>query len=323
MSWRSAVWTAAVILTMSGCGINPVKMHPPSFGGPATVRVVIEFSDVLNLPMGAEVTYEGSEVGSVRAVYVDKSAVAVTVSLDRTSQIPSGSTAAIVQDTVLGDSYISLSRPPGTDASSPLIDGDRIPLSRTRPPTSVEDMMTTLATFLGTGSIQRVQGVLRRVNLSMPQSVGETENAAATLAKDLRNLADHTGDLDQSIDHLGRLASVLKRNADVVDDLTTVNSLDFWTKYLDGIGSVITLLTRLGGIMANGAWLIPMLDSVSTALEQTGEIGGGASQAAFNNQTLLPFLTDPRVQITEVVTPDGTDRTTDARNVLARLGAAR
>ncbi|WP_418002824.1 MlaD family protein [Mycobacterium sp. PDNC021] len=312
-----------IAFSVSGCGLNPVKMQPPAIGGPPTFQVVIDFSSALNLPAGAKVTYEGDNVGSVRSVVLQAGVVAVTANLDSQARIPAASTAAIVQDTVLGDSYVSLSRPAGGEAGPSLAEGARIPVSRSRPPASIEDMMTSLSSFIGSGSIQRLQKVVRNVNAAMPQTTGEARNTAATLARDLRSLATNSAEVDRSIDTLGALAASLNNQAGVLDDFLTPVSADFWTKFWTAISSVVRTLGGLGDIVRKGAWLVPFLDSVSTAFEQTGPPGGGSTIDTFTNQTLLPFLFDPRVEITEVTTPDGTNRTAETRQVMARLGALR
>ncbi|SHU87343.1 Mce family protein [Mycobacteroides abscessus subsp. abscessus] len=318
------VWILAVAIVTAGCGLNPVKMRPPTLSESQMIPVVIEFSNALNLPLGAKVSYGGNAVGSVRSVRLDNGVVAVAADVDASAGVPSDATAAIVQDTVLGDSYVSLNKPTGAAEGAPaLAAGARIPVSRTRPPNSIEDMMVTLSSFIGSGSFQRLQGMLRQVNASMPQDIEDLRRVSSTIARDIRSLAGNTSGLDRSIDNLSRLASTLKNNAAYVEDFTSAASVDFWSKFWGVVGSVVGLLGSLGDLLFKGVWIVPLLDSVSTALEQTGPPGGGSSIDTFTNQTLLPFLLDPQVQITQSVTPDGTDRTADTRRVLAQLGALR
>lgn len=320
------IWILAMATVTAGCGLNPVKMRPPTLSESQLIPVVIEFSSALNLPLGAKVSYEGNAVGSVRSVRLDNGVVAVAAEVDASAGVPGDATAAIVQDTVLGDSYVSLNKP--TDAGSAdvapaLAAGARIPVSRTRPPNSIEDMMVTLSSFIGSGSFQRLQGMLRQVNASMPQDTEDLRRVSSTIARDIRSLAGNTSRLDRSIDNLSRLASTLKNNAVYVEDFTSAASVDFWSKFWGVIGSVVGLLGALGDLLFKGVWIVPFLDSVSTALEQTGPPGGGSSIDTFTNQTLLPFLLDPQIRVTDVATPDGTDRTADTRRVLAQLGALR
>ncbi|MUL67112.1 hypothetical protein BOO86_21745 [Mycobacterium sp. CBMA 234] len=321
MKWPSAALAVAVVATaLSGCGINPVKMSSPDIGGPPSFRATIEFSSALNLPAGAKITYQGTGVGIVRAVTLDHGVVDVKVDIDKQVRIPDSATAAIVQDTVLGDSYVALTKSATADSAALLTDGARIPVGQTRPPTSIEDMLTTVATLLGSGSIQRLQNAFHNVNAALPKSDDDARKIATTVAQDLRALARNSTDLDGTISNLSRVSRSLNDQKDTFDALLTDSSVAFWTKYFGTVAKVTKILASVGGLANDGYWVVPVLDSVSTALEQTG-VGSGGAVDQFTDQTLLPFLTDPRIQITDVVTPEGTNRMSDARRVLAQLGA--
>lgn len=297
---------AAIASAVAGCGLNPVKMPPPAFGD--KFGVVIEFSNALNLPLGAKVTFEGGTVGAVSDVGLDKVVVAVTANINAGTTIPSDATAAIVQDTILGDSYVKLTRSDAdavTDTARPLGDGARIPVDRTQPPASVEDMMTTMSWFLGTGSLQRIGATLRGINAVLPKTDADTRRVATTLAADLRSIAKNSDDLDRTLDTLQRSAGILADQADNFEDLASDSGLDFWNKMFTTLTGVVVAVTSLNSILANSSWLIPAVDSASNMWEQVGVPGGGgpaqigfADQAPVN-RTLLPFLTNPPVVLTQ------------------------
>ncbi|SLG56323.1 MlaD family protein [Mycobacteroides abscessus] len=301
-----------------GCGLNPVQMRIPDLTGSRNVPIIIEFTNALNLPAGSKIAYEGADVGVVRDVSLQSGMAVVRADVESNTQIPRDSTAAIVQDTVLGDSYIRLARTPGGTWNDPLPPGGRILAARTLPPTSIEDMMSTLSSFLGTGSLQQLQGAVRRINAAVPADPAVARAVASTLAVDLRSLAANSNDVDQSLEHLGSLADVLGRRANNMQDLVSDRSQQFWPKFMFTIGSVLAVIGGMGSLLSQGYWLIPLFDSVSTALEQAGV----PSAPGFTNQTLLPFLLDPRIDITSVSTVDGKDRTSDTQAVLKNLGAA-
>lgn len=318
------VWVAAVATMVAGCGLNPVKMSAPRTGGSDTYQVVVDFSSALNLPAGAKVTYEGDRIGAVRSVELANGVVAVTTSLNASARIPGDATAAIVQDTILGDSYVSINKPAeGAGSIAPLVNGSRIPVSRTKPPNAVEDMLTTVASFLGSGSVQNMQTMTRRINAALPRSNDETRKVAGALARDLRSLADNTSDLSAMVFTLEHMSVALKNNIYAIDDIGSAESADLWNKLWTAIAGVVGVMASMGNLVGQGSWLVPTVESVSTALEQTGAPGSGTAIDNFTNQTLLPFLMDPNIQITDVVTPDGTSRTADTRRVLAMLGALR
>lgn len=315
--WCAAI--VAVAVATASCSINPVKMQPPELGRSSTVDVVIEFTNALNLPLGAKVTYQGGDVGSVRAVSLVHGTVAVDVSLNGTVEIPDDCNAAIVQDTILGDSYISLTPPPSGSSAHFLTTGTRIPASHTTPPSSIEDMMKTVATFLGTGSFQQLQNALQRINAALPKTPQATHKVADVLATDLRSIATHSAEMDRSLDDLDRLSATLHDRAPSMDDFGSEASVAFWDKITYCVGGVLSILPAISALLVQGYWLIPVFDSVAGAMEQVGVQSGGEIDT-FTNQTLMPFLSNPRVDITQVVTADGQDRTADAKSVLTNLG---
>lgn len=299
MTMRCLLCIAAITAALAGCGLNPVKMSPPSFGD--KYPVVIEFTNALNLPIGAKVTFEGGAVGAVRDVSLDHGAVAVTANINAGTAIPGDATAAIVQDTILGDSYIKLTRSDAGIGTAPsLTDGARIPVDRTQPPASIEDMMTTMSWFLGTGSLQQIGVTLRRVNAVLPKTDADTRRVASTLSADLRSIARSSDELDRALDSLHRSASILADRVDNWQDLVSDASMDFWTKLFGTLTGVVVAVTSLNYMVANSSWLIPVLDSGSNMLEQVGVPGGGGPERVrFADQPLLPFLTSPPVVVTQ------------------------
>ncbi|SHU39706.1 Mce family protein [Mycobacteroides abscessus subsp. abscessus] len=309
----------AVAVTVTGCGLNPVRMPVPDFGGAKKLGVVIEFSSVLNLPAGSRVAYQGVDVGVVRGVHLGNGVVRVNADVDATAGIAENASAAIVQDTVLGDSYIRLAKPADAPAAPPLASGSIIPVARTLPPTSVEDMMSTLSSFLGTGSLQQLQSMLRRLNHAMPSEPARLHQDASTLAADLRSLAVHGDQIDRTLSNVKDLATVLRDRRVYLDDYLTDRSQQFWSIIPRAVTSLLVLIGGAGSFIGQGYWLIPVFDSVATAFEQVGVPG----MRDFVNQTLLPFALDPRVNITSVTGAEGTDRTADTQMLLRQLGAIR
>lgn len=308
MKTRYLLCIGAIASTVAGCGLNPVKMQPPTLGD--TYPVVIEFANALNLPLGAKVAFEGGTVGTVRDVSLGNGAVAVTAGIDTGVTIPGDATAAIVQDTILGDSYVKLTRPDaGTTTASPLAAGSHIRTERTKPPASIEDMMTTLSWFLGTGSLQQMGATLRRVNAALPKTDAETRRVATALSADLRSIAQNSDDLDRTLDNLHHSTAILADRAETLQDLVSDASLDFWNKLFTTLTGVIVIVTSLHSIGTSTSWVLPVLDSSSNMLEQLGVPGGGGGdEIGFTDQgrgtTLLPFLTNPPPVVTRAPVPE-------------------
>lgn len=327
-SLRSRCVLLCLLAVLTSCGINPVRIHPPPLGGEKQRTVAIEFTNALNLPAGAKVAFEGDTVGTVGDVRLSSGTVEVLTKLDSDVTIPGDVNAAIVQDTVLGDSYIRLSRPAASGPTAPpLDDGDRIPTSRTAPPASIEDMMTTLSSFLGTGSLQRVQNALQRLNSTMPQSGAETRRTAALLSTNLRSLATHSTEIANTLENLSQLATTLRDRTAYLQDIVSDNSQIYWANLLSAASYIGVLLPSVGSLFTQGYWLIPVLDSAANMFEQAGVAGGpdpvklGWQIDDLASTTLLPFISSPKLEVTQVVGPDGSNRTADTERILRMLGA--
>ncbi len=107
----AAVGVAGVLAgsVLAGCGGGP--------GGTLTASAV--FTDVGDLVNGAAVQYAGITVGNVTSIRLDGDEALVTMSVDRNARVPSGVTAELVRQTVLGQRVISLVRQAGASGAGP------------------------------------------------------------------------------------------------------------------------------------------------------------------------------------------------------------
>lgn len=311
---------ATIAIALSSCSINPARIRVPDVSGDEFM-VTVQFTSVLNLPNGAKVSFEGVTVGAVREIALGDRAADVQVSLNPDAQIPADANASIVQDTVLGDPYIKLSRAPGSTAPF-LTDGGLIPASHTSPATSIEDMLSTISVFLGGGSLQQLQDSIQRIKGVLPKTADETRNVASLLATDLRELSMNGTELDQSLASLSQVSSSLRNHVDDIRTTVTDEGATYWTRFGTSAGLILQFIPNVGEVVKNGYWLIPIMDSSSNALEQFGASGADPVQFGwqvngFADQALLPFMADPRVDIVGVTKPDGTTAETQyARKAL-------
>ena len=88
-------------------------------------EVVAEFDDASGVTTGSDVRMAGVKIGSVSSLSLDSNTffANVTLSIDDTVQLPVDTSARILSDGLLGNSYIALE--PGGDVEN-LSDGARI-----------------------------------------------------------------------------------------------------------------------------------------------------------------------------------------------------
>ena len=88
-------------------------------------RVVAEFDDATGVSSGSDVRMSGVKIGSVSRIDLDKDTyfANVTMSIDESVQLPTDTSARILSDGLLGNTYVALE--PG-GAMENLEDGGRI-----------------------------------------------------------------------------------------------------------------------------------------------------------------------------------------------------
>jgi len=323
---RSAIAAIAGSLVLSSCASLNVDAVPlPGSDYSDGYDIVIEFANVLNLPARAKVVMGGTKVGVVTNVTLTSGGVEVTSRIDHDVAVPSNIHSVLQQATVLGDTYLALERAPGADSAAPLRPGGRVPVAQTTSPPQLEDTLATLANFVGSGSIQRAQNSVVKINRITPPRP-EVREIASRAAADL-------SDLSNNIDNVDLWLKGLSETADVMDVNTP--SFKYWFTP-EGVAGfhhdffiahyIAPLLPTLGTVYYNGHWLIPALSSITDALEAIQH-----SKWAFDEELprwqhlvtnyFLPERKYPAINITSIVGPDGRELSGNVQQVLRMIGA--
>jgi phospholipid/cholesterol/gamma-HCH transport system substrate-binding protein len=312
---------------LSSCASLNVDAIPlPGSNSGDGYDIVIEFSNVLNLPDRAKVVMDGTKIGVVTKVALADNGVDVTSRIDREIAVPSNIRSVLQQATVLGDTYIALERPQdGDPAAPPIGPGGRIPVSHTTSPPQLEDTIANMANFIGSGSIQRAQSTIIKMNRVTPPRP-EIRQVASRVAVDL-------SDLSSNMDNVDLWLKGFSESADVMGKSTPV--FKFWLSPLGVEGFrhnfIVThflapLLPTLGTVYYNGYWLVPLLESVSNALEAVQHSKWSFDEEVPRYQKLvtdylLPERKYPAINITSVIGPDGRDVSGNVQQVLRMIGA--
>ena len=160
----------ASVVAVSSCSMINVNSLPQPGRLTATgYDIVLQFDNVLNLPLRAKVVLNGVTVGVV--TNVDRLTGSRCHRARRLSHASSRQTseASLQQATVLGDIYVSLERPHTAGSPAPaLAPGGTVPSCQTTSPPQLEDTIASLANFVSSGSIQRVQNTIIRLNRVTP-----------------------------------------------------------------------------------------------------------------------------------------------------------
>ncbi len=323
---RTLVALALTTLVVSSCASLTVDKLPlPGMGSPSGYDIAIEFANVLNLPEHADVMLDGSTVGAVTNVVNQRDFVEVTARIDPSVEVPSNTHARLQQATVLGDTYVSLERPSGETSAPALGPGGRVSIAHTTAPPQLEETISNLATFVTSGSIQRVQRSIINVNGIMPDR-DQIREISSRISADL-------GDLSNNIDLVDTWLHSVSDTVNVVND-RTADYLEWFSplgaRMWDRITALLKTLNagfnRTGSIYNSGYWLVPLLNSVG---EAAGAIQG--SKWAYEEEwpawrrlfteTFLPQDKYPAINITSIIGPDGRELSENVHDVLRVLGA--
>ncbi|MCU1697670.1 MAG: putative Mce family protein [Mycobacterium sp.] len=325
---RSVIACAVAATMLSSCASITVDAlpQPGSPPGPG-YDIVIEFSNVLNLPDRAKVVMDGTTVGVVTQVNLKSDHVDVTSEIQSSVTVPSNTRATLQQSTVLGDTYVALERPPaGQSATSAVVAGGRVPLAQTTSPPQLEDTLANLANFVGSGAIQRAQNTIIGINHVSPAKAGDLRNMVSRVAVDLSELSNNIDMVDKWLDGVSGTADVMNRNVPTYQYWFSPAGMLGFDRATTAASYIGTVLPSVGSIYSGGFWLVPLLNSLGNAV-------GAVQQSKWDfeaeapkwrklfTEDFLPVDKNPAINITSITGPDGREMIGNVQDVLRILGA--
>lgn len=325
--FRLAIAAAACSFAVTSCASLNVNAIPaPGTSYDDGYNVVMRFASVLNLPERAKVVLDGVAVGVVSKMALTKDGVDVTARVEHGIAIPSDIHAVLQQATVLGDIYVALERPSASGAPAPaLAAGGVIPISQTTSPPQLEDTIASLANFVSSGSIQRAQNTIIRLNRVVPSS-GEVRTLTARVETDLSGLSENLDRVDELLDGVSKTAAVVNGH---------IPELQYWFSPTGQRGFehtiavsnyIATVLPGFGSITLGGYWLVPLLNSLANSVGalQESKVAGEAEIPKYRRlftDVFLPVDKYPAINITSIIGPDGRELSGNVQDVLRILGA--
>ncbi|MDO3402710.1 MlaD family protein [Mycolicibacterium neoaurum] len=323
----AAAVAAACAFTLSSCASLDVNAMPqPSAAYDDGYDVVMQFESVLNLPGRAKVVLDGVTVGVVSKVALTDDDVEVTARVAPGVAIPSDIRAVLQQATVLGDIYIALERAPAGAAPAPaLTPGAIVPLAQTISPPQLEDTIASLANFISSGSIQRAQNTIIRLNRVVPSS-DEVRTLTARVETTLTALSENIDRVDELLDGASRTADKVYGHLPQLEYWFSPTGQKGFEHLIALANYTSTVLPGIGSITLGGYWLVPFLNSAADAM-------GALQQSKVATESEIPLyrklFTDfflpadkyPAINITSIIGPDGRELSGNVQDVLRILGA--
>ncbi|MGM1059118.1 MCE family protein [Saccharothrix sp. Mg75] len=193
------------------------------FAGANSHRVTAVFGSAVGVYPGSDVRVLGVRIGSVDEVEPRGTAVEVTMSIDRTVEVPADAQAVVVAPSVVSDRYVQLA--PAYTGGERLADGATIPRERTATPVELDELYASLdelTTALGPNGANR-DGALSDL---LDSAADNLEGNGQALGDTIQQLGDATrtlsgsqGDLFATVDQLQRFTGMLAANDSQVRDL--------------------------------------------------------------------------------------------------------
>jgi phospholipid/cholesterol/gamma-HCH transport system substrate-binding protein len=318
---------AAGALLLSSCAaINVNAIPQPGTSYSDGYDIVMKFESALNLPERAKVVLDGVTVGVVSKTTLTPGDVDVTVRVGHDVVIPSNVHAVLQQATVLGDIYVALERPQGGGPpAAALRPGATVPLAQTSSPPQLEDTIASLANFVSSGSIQRTQNTIVRLNRVIPPS-DEVRRLTTRVDENLSALSVNIDQVDKLLDGVARTSANLNAHIPQLNyQLSPYGQLNF-ERFIAITNYVSTLLPGVGSIGAGGYWLVPFLNSLADAVGalQQSKVAVEREIPKYRRlftDFILPEDKYPAINITSIVGPDGRELSGNVQDVLRILGA--
>ncbi|MFY9588018.1 MAG: MCE family protein [Actinomycetota bacterium] len=238
---------AALGLALAACA-----SFTACLGRQRTINVYAIFNDAGELVRYANVQSSDVKVGSVRSIKLQGYHARVAMRIDADQEIPSNASALIRSTSLLGEKFVDLGVPEGEARSStPLRDGDVIPVERTQRILGIDDALVKLGRLLQGGTpadlatlIHSSAQIVRGREEALGQVFTDLRGITGALARRAPDVASAIGSLDSAFKTLasGRdvIKSALASSADATEILAEQQAnLDRLVGSLDRASAVL------------------------------------------------------------------------------------
>ncbi|MDT5050658.1 MAG: phospholipid/cholesterol/gamma-HCH transport system substrate-binding protein, partial [Mycobacterium sp.] len=219
----------------------------------------------------------------------------------------------------------ALERAPDAASTKPLGPGGRIPLAQTTSPPQLEDTIANMANFIGSGSIQRAQNSVIKINAITPPRP-EIRQMASRAAADLSDLSNNIDTVDTWLSGLSESGKVMSVNTKNFEYWLSPPGVLALRHNMVPLHYLAPLLPTLGTVYFDGYWLVPPLTAITDALEAVQHSKWVFDEELPRWQHLvtdyyMPERRYPAINITSIVGPDGRELSGNVQQVLRMIGA--
>lgn len=213
-----AIAAAALALTvgsLSACGTTMRDLPIPGTGVSGdTIEVKAQFSEALNLAVGAPVKVNGVDMGKVKSVTVDDFVAEATMTLKTDAELREGAQARLRYTTPLGELFVDVTNPAtgaelGDDATLALKDTETAP--------TVEDALAQASLLINGGGLEQLQTVTEELNTALTGNEGDYRTLLDRASVFLTQANATTQSIDQVLNSLSGLSTTLASRQDTIN----------------------------------------------------------------------------------------------------------
>ncbi|GAC58400.1 Mce family protein [Gordonia hirsuta DSM 44140 = NBRC 16056] len=255
------VAVAAIVLLLGPSSWFSAQSLPIPGAAGDGATVFAEFDTVVGLPDHSKVVVDGVEVGRVEGTRLRGESAVAELRVTPQTRICRTAAVELKQDTLLGDTYVAVTNP-DCPAAARLAPGATLPRSAVRPPVQVEELMVSLANFLGSGALPQLGNTFASVLAQLPADPAEVRRAEAVAVDTLRAWADDTDGLNRMLTGLG---GVVERLADMrgsLDYLLSPEGVHHMRTVTDA-SMILDLLVGVERTLRNALPAVPLLTAAT------------------------------------------------------------
>ncbi|HET7682743.1 MAG TPA: MCE family protein [Marmoricola sp.] len=285
---------AVTALAASSCSVYDIPLP----GGPDTgdnpIHVKAKFRDVLDLVPQSTVKLDDVTVGKITDVKLDGYTAVVTMELPAGIDLPDNTKALIRQTSLLGEKFVSLSKP--DDPVGELSDGDVIDLEDTGRNPEVEEVFGAMALLLNGGGVGQLKSISEELNAALSGREDDVRSVLTQIRSFMSQLDANKGAIINTLENLNRLALELRRQDGTIK--ATLDNIPAALRSIDSqrqdLVRMLRALQRLSGvgvqvINASKASTIESLRNLAPVLSELAKSGQDFPKS------LQVFLTYPFV----------------------------
>jgi phospholipid/cholesterol/gamma-HCH transport system substrate-binding protein len=279
-------------LALSSCSVYdiPLPGGPDVGSDPMTVHIM--FRDVLDLVPQSTVKVDDVTVGKVTSIKLKGYTADVTVKLPKTIDLPDNARAEIRQTSLLGEKFVSLSKP--DDPAGKLGNGDVIGLENTGRNPEIEEVFGALALLLNGGGVAQLKTISEELNTAFGGREESVRSIITQISSFMGQLDANKESIVTALENVNRLSLELRRQDGTIkaalDDLPgALKSINGQRQDLVRMLQALSRLSSVGVkvIQASKESTINSLQHLAPVLEAFAKSGQDLPKA------LQVFLTYP------------------------------